>query len=84
MLSAVARLFVYGSTCAALLVLRRRQPEGARLRLPGGSLLAWLGMGLCVLLVSRMGRGELVVIAAVAAVGFVHWLVAVRRGSVAG
>lgn len=83
MLSAVARLFVYGSTCAALLVLRRRQPEAARLRLPGGSVLAVLGMGLCALLVSRMGRGELVVIAAVAAIGFVHWLVAARRSSVA-
>jgi amino acid transporter len=84
MLSAVARLFVYGSTCAALLVLRRRQPEAARLRLPGGPVLAWLGMGLCALLVSRMGRGELVVIAAVAAIGFLHWLLAARRGSLPG
>jgi amino acid transporter len=84
MLSAVARLFVYGSTCAALLVLRRRDPEGARLRLPGGSVLAWLGMGLCALLVSRMGRAELVAIVAVAAIGLVHWLVATGRGSVRG
>jgi amino acid transporter len=84
MLSAVARLFVYGSTCAALLVLRRRDPAGARLRLPGGAVLAWLGMGLCALLVSRMGRAEFVAIAAVAAIGLVHWLVAARRESVRG
>jgi amino acid transporter len=81
MLSAVARLFVYAATCAALLLLRRRDPQGARLRVPGGVPLAWLGMGLCGLLVSRMGRVELLVLATVAAVAAVHWLAVTRRRS---
>lgn len=82
LLSAVTRLFVYGCTCATLLVLRRRDPQGGRLRLPGGALYAWLGMALCALLISQMGRGELAVLAGVAAVAFLHWL-AVRSTDVA-
>ncbi len=79
MLSAVARLFVYGSTCVALLVLRRRDPAGARLRLPGGTLFAILGIALCALLASRMGQKELVVLAAVGTVALVHWFLVRHR-----
>jgi amino acid transporter len=77
-LSAVSRLFVYGSTCAALLVLRRRRPGAARLELPGGPILAGVGIAFCALLAVRMGRAELVVMAAVAAVATAHWLLTRR------
>jgi amino acid transporter len=73
MLSAVARLLVYGCTCSALLVLRRRDPEGARLRLPGGALFAWLGIAFCVLLASRLGGPELIVLAVASSVALAHW-----------
>jgi amino acid transporter len=79
-LSAVARLFVYGSTCLALVALRRTHPGGARIPIPGGPALAVVGIGFCTLLATRMGRGELVVLAVVAGLGVAHWLV-VRRAA---
>jgi amino acid transporter len=78
-LSAVTRLFIYGSTCLALIVLRRTQPGGAWLPIPGGPLLAAVGIGFCALLAVRMGRAELLAILAVTGLGVVHWLI-VRRG----
>lgn len=77
-LSAVSRLFVYASACVALVVLRRRDPDGARLRLPAGPLFAALGIGFCALLVSRMGRTDLVVLGVVGALALLHWAI-VRR-----
>ncbi len=77
-LSSVSRLFVYGATCVALVVLRRRQPGRAWLQLPGGPVLAILGIAFCALLAARMGRAELAVLAVVAAVAFAHWLIARR------
>ena len=80
-LSAVARLFVYGSTCAALVVLRRRGEEEAWLRIPGGPVLAAIGISFCALLALRMGRAEIQIILVVAVLGAIHWLIARRTGS---
>jgi amino acid transporter len=77
-LSAVTRLFIYGSTCLALIVLRRTQPGGAWLPIAGGRVLAVAGIGFCALLAARMGRAEMLVIVGVAAVGLVHWRI-IRR-----
>lgn len=79
-LSAVSRLFVYGSACVALIVLRRIAPAGARFHLPAGLLFAALGIGFCGLLLTRMGRSELVLLVAVALFALVHWGL-VRRAS---
>jgi amino acid transporter len=78
-LSAVTRLFIYGSTCLALIVLRRTQPGGALLSVPGGPVLAAIGIGFCALLAVRMGRAEVVVIGGVVVLGLVHWLIVRRR-----
>ena len=43
-LSVVARLFYYGVICAAVIGLRYKQPEAARMRLPAGSFLAVVGV----------------------------------------
>jgi basic amino acid/polyamine antiporter, APA family len=80
-LSAVARLFTYGFTCAALPVLRRRRSADAFLRLPGGRLLAVAGVVLSSSLVSRMGRSEFEFIAGTAVVALLNWLWAQRRVS---
>lgn len=82
-LSSVTRLFIYGSTCLSLIVLRRVQPGDAWLSVPGGSVLAVIGIGFCALLASRMGRAELLVIAGAAALGVVHWLIVRRRAPAA-
>jgi amino acid transporter len=72
-LSAVARLFTYGLVCAALLRLRRVQPEAASFRLPAGWLAAFLGMAFCALMVTQMGSEHLKIVLVVAAVALVNW-----------
>ncbi len=73
-LSAVARLFTYGLVCAALLRLRRMQPEAASFRLPAGWLAAFLGMAFCALMVTQMGSEHLKIVLVVAAVALLNWL----------
>jgi amino acid transporter len=77
-LSALSRLFAYGITCAALPALRKKMPGQQGFRLPGGVVFAVLGISFALVLVSRMGRAELVVLAVTAAVSFLNWR-AVRR-----
>ena len=78
-LSVVARLFAYGGVCAAMLVLRRKQPGEARFALPAGPLLGMLGIAFALVLVSRMGRAELVIIAGTMVIAFLNWLWARRQ-----
>lgn len=74
MLSIVSRLFVYGSVAAALPVLRKKQPNADAFRLPGGVFISALALLLTAVLVTRMHRGEFLVIAATAALAFANWL----------
>jgi L-asparagine transporter-like permease len=69
----VARLFTYGLVCAALLRLRRMQPEAASFRLPAGWLAAFLGMAFCALMVTQMGSEHLKIVLVVAAVALLNW-----------
>jgi amino acid transporter len=73
-LSSVGRLFIYGFTCAALPVLRRKHPDASAYRLPAGNLLAVFGVLFMVLLASRMSRGEGIVILVTMAIAFANWL----------
>jgi APA family basic amino acid/polyamine antiporter len=79
LLSAVARLFTYGFVCASLPVLRRKHPAANAYRLPGGSILAVLGIAFMIVLVSRMHRGEFIVIAATILIAVANWYWARRR-----
>jgi amino acid transporter len=79
MLSSVARLFTYASTCAAVPVLRKKRPGEPAFLLPAGPLFAFLGVAFSLMLATRMGRGELVVVAVTVAIALVNWLWA-RRG----
>ena len=79
MLSIVSRLFVYGSVAAALPVLRRKYPSANAFRLPGGILFSGLALLLTAVLVTRMHKGEFLVIAATAVLAFANWLWARSR-----
>jgi amino acid transporter len=72
-LSAVARLFTYGATCAALVTFRKKPAEEAAFRLPAGWLFALLGILFCVVLITRMGRGEFWIMLATGIVGLANW-----------
>jgi len=83
-LSAVARLLYYGVGCAALPILRRKQPEGASamFRLPAGNFFAVLGMILCVVLVTRVDFGQSLILIATILLASLNWIVVRNHGSV--
>jgi len=83
-LSAVARLLYYAVGCAALPILRRKQPEGASamFQLPAGNFFAVMGVILCAVLVSRVDFGQSLILIATVALAFVNWAI-VARGRVA-
>ena len=78
-LSAVARLLYYAVCCAALAVLRHKQPGDARFHLPAGNLFAGIAVLMCVILVTRVDFGQSMILLATIAVGLLNWLL-VRRG----
>src|SRR5207247_10152297 len=73
-LSAAARLFCYGAGCAALPVLRRKQPGGARFQLPAGSLLALIGVEVCVVLITQIDLRKSIILVAVFITAFLNWM----------
>jgi amino acid transporter len=81
-ISAVTRLFVYAAVCGAVFVFRRRPPldtvTGAPLnpefRTRFVPFAALLGIAFCGLLLTLMGRVELIVMAVVAAIATATWL----------
>lgn len=77
-LSAVARLFVYGVSCAALPVLRKQRPGEAWFRLPAGNAFAVIALLICLGLSSRVDLSGSLILLATLAIAFVNWL-RVRR-----
>jgi basic amino acid/polyamine antiporter, APA family len=73
-LSVVARLFYYAVVCASLIVLRRKQPQAARFRLPAGPLFALLGIGICVALATQVDLTKSVILAATIAAAILNWV----------
>jgi amino acid transporter len=73
-LSAVARLFTYAPTCAALIVLRRKHPDADSFRLPAGPLLAVLGVGFSAILITRMGRTDFAIVGVTVIIALANWL----------
>ena len=78
-LSAVARLLYYGLVCATLPVFRRKQPEAALFRLPGGNYFAVLGAGICVVLITGVNLGGSLILLATALVALVNWVLVRRK-----
>jgi APA family basic amino acid/polyamine antiporter len=89
-LSAVSRLLTYGMVSVALVVFRRRERDGtgvepAWYRVPGGTVVAVLGLAFSAVLALRIKRLELVVLAGTLACGLVHylWITSKQRGATA-
>jgi amino acid transporter len=78
-LAATSRLFVYASMAAALPVLRRKHPSADAFRLPFGTVFSVLALVFTGVLITRIGIGELVIIAVAFAVSILNWLWARRR-----
>ncbi len=72
-LSVVARLFYYAVVCAALIALRRKQPHGAGLRLPGGPVLAVLGVGITVVLATQVDLSKSLILAGTVGAAVLNW-----------
>jgi amino acid transporter len=83
MLSAAARLVTYGLVCAAVVVLRRKQPGASRFRLPGGWLWPILGLGFCAAIAVQMEGDHARIGLVVVLVATVNWVWA-RWASAAG
>lgn len=80
-LSAVARLAYYGAVCAAVPVLRKRQPEAATFRVPGGAALPVLGVAICALLLTRVDFTKSLILAATIVIAFLNWIAVRNRSS---
>jgi len=79
-LSVVARLFYYGVVCAALIALRRKQPLAAGFRLPGGQVLAVLGVAIAVALATQVDLSKSVILAATVGAALLNWAWARKAG----
>jgi amino acid transporter len=77
-LSAVARLFYFAAVCAAVPALRRKQPEAAAFRVPGGALLPITGIAICGALITRIDLGSFLVVGATITVALLNWLLTTR------
>jgi basic amino acid/polyamine antiporter, APA family len=73
-LSAMARLFYYAIGCAALPVLRKKQPEIERFRLPGGTVFAVLGVVICLVLITRVDLSGSIILVATIVAGIINWI----------
>ena len=78
-LSAVARVLFYGGICAAVPVLRRRQPGAAVYRLPGGLLLPLVGTAICALLLTRADFSKSLILLATLTAAAVNWFLVRNR-----
>ena len=79
-LSAVSRLAVYGAMALAVPVLRRRRDDKAQFLLPVPYLFSAAGIIFSVVLLTRMGRNEFMVILATCGIALLNWML-VRRGT---
>ncbi len=72
-LSAVARLFYYGVVCAALIGLRRNHPGAARFRVPGGPVLAVLGILMCLAMATQVDLSQSRILTVTVGAAVLNW-----------
>jgi amino acid transporter len=79
-LSAGSRLFYYGVVCASLPVLRKKQKTRAVFHVPGGTVVAVLGVLMCAWLLTHIEYNKSLILLAAVAVALLNWLL-VRKNS---
>lgn len=72
-LSVASRLLTYALVCVSLPVLRRKQPNAKAFRIPAGAMFSVVSASICIALLSRMHRTEVVVLLLTISVAFVNW-----------
>lgn len=77
-LSAGSRLFYYGVVCASVPMLRKKKQTQALFHLPGGTLIAMLGVLICGGLLTQIEYNKSLILLVAVAVAFLNWL-AVRK-----
>ena len=77
-LSAVSRLAIYGAMAIAVPVLRNKRPGEGKFLLPASNVFAGLGILFSAVLLTRMGRGEFLVVGATGGIALLNWII-VRR-----
>lgn len=75
-----AGLVIYASTCAALLRLRRQQPQVNALRLPFGRVFAVVGITISLAVLTRLQLREALLMGVTALIAIANWWWAQRRG----
>jgi amino acid transporter len=73
-LSAISRLFYYGTVCAALIALRWKSPSAAPFRVPGGPLLAIAGIMLCLVMVTQVDLSQSWILGATVGAAAINWV----------
>jgi basic amino acid/polyamine antiporter, APA family len=82
-LSAIVRLFAYGSIAIALLILRKRNPGADAFRLPGGPVLAIVAIVFCMVLLARAPLSNSTAVLATSAVAALNWALVRKRTATA-
>jgi len=72
-LSAVARLFYYAVVCAALIALRRSRPGATRFQVPGGPVLAVLGILMCIGMAWQVDLSQSRILAVTVGAALLNW-----------
>jgi basic amino acid/polyamine antiporter, APA family len=86
-LSVVARLFYYAVVCAALIALRRQGRSFDGIRLPAGSLLSVLGVGIAVALGAaaqiskQVDFSKSLILAVTLGAALLNWVWAIKTGA---
>jgi amino acid transporter len=72
-LSAVARLFYYAVVCAALIALRRSRPGASRFQVPGGPVLAVLGILMCIGMARQVDLSQSRILGVTVGAALLNW-----------
>jgi amino acid transporter len=79
-LSVASSVFMYGATCAALIQLRRKQPQANALRVPFGPAISVIGIVISLALLTQLQPIEILLMSVTAAIATANWWFTKGRG----